>query len=375
MKQSLNINLFIFCIFAVLLSGCSNSTSDVSELTKKQSSPMPTIIKVTPINTPNPTSPAEAYTYEQNRRLGRGINLGNIFEAPNEGDWGLSLEEEYFDQIKEAGFQSVRIPIRWSNHALEEAPYTIDPQFFSRIDWAIDQANKRGLAVVINIHHYDEIHVEPRPHKERFVAIWDQIALRYQDKPESLYFELLNEPQGTLAAVSWNEFASEAIQVIRRTNPERTLIIGPGDWNSINGLPGLLLPENERNIIITIHYYLPFQFTHQGAEWVDGTDAYLGTTWNGTDAEKEMIRSDFDRAAKWANRNGRPVYLGEFGAYSKADMNSRARWTEFIAREAEARGWSWAYWEFASGFGAFDPETNEWRQPLRDALLPGNQEK
>ena len=126
---------------------------------------------------------------------------------------------------------------------------------------------------------------------------------------------------------------------------------------------------------MTVHYYLPFQFTHQGAEWAEGTDAYLGTTWDGTEAEKKLIKDDFDRAVKWAAQAGRPIFLGEFGAYYKADMDSRARWTEFIARQAEERGWSWAYWEFGSGFGAFDPESKEWRQPLLNALIPMVEEK
>jgi endoglucanase len=38
-------------------------------------------------------------------------------------------------------------------------------------------------------------------------------------------------------------------------------------------------------------------------------------------------------------------------------------------REAEKRGFSWAYWEFGSGFGAYDREKKEWRQPLLKALM------
>src|SRR4051812_1424479 len=74
---------------------------------------------------------------EINRKIGRGINLGNALEAPKEGEWGLTLEEGYFEAIKKAGFDSVRIPIRWSAHAKAESPYTIDPRFFERIDWAV----------------------------------------------------------------------------------------------------------------------------------------------------------------------------------------------------------------------------------------------
>jgi endoglucanase len=63
------------------------------------------------------------------------------------------------------------------------------------------------------------------------------------------------------------------------------------------------------------------------------------------------------------------VFLGEFGAFSAADMESRSRWTRFITREAEKQGFSWAYWEFCSGFGAYDPQADAWREPLKAALL------
>jgi endoglucanase len=62
--------------------------------------------------------------------------------------------------------------------------------------------------------------------------------------------------------------------------------------------------------------------------------------------------------------------MGEFGAYQEADMGSRATWTAFVARAAEQRGMSWAYWEFCAGFGAYDATAQSWRQPLLDALMP-----
>ena len=77
-----------------------------------------------------------------------------------------------------------------------------------------------------------------------------------------------------------------------------------------------------------------------------------------------------DQAAAWAEANNRPIYLGEFGAYSKADMDSRASWTAFVARQAEERGMSWAYWEFCAGFGVYDQSKSEWNTAILDALIP-----
>src|SRR5258705_9206378 len=98
-----------------------------------------------------------------NKKLGRGINLGNALEAPKEGEWGVTLKAEYFKEIKSAGFATVRLPVRWSAHA-QAAPYTIDAAFFGRVDWAIDQAMANRLNIIVNVHHYGEMDTKPDEH-------------------------------------------------------------------------------------------------------------------------------------------------------------------------------------------------------------------
>jgi endoglucanase len=302
--------------------------------------------------------------------FGRGINLGNALESPREGEWGVTLKEEYFAEIKKAGFDSVRIPVRWSTHADKAAPYRIDEKFFERVDWAIRQSLDRGLIPVVNMHHYEEVFQNPDDHRERYLAMWRQIAERYKGFPAELALELLNEPHAKLTAEKWNGMLAEALAIVRRTHPTRKIVIGPVGWNSINDLDSLQLPEADRNIVVTVHYYSPFQFTHQGAHWTgNDADKWLGTKWTGTPAEQQAVRRDLDRAIAWGVKHRRPIYMGEFGAYSKADMESRARWTRFIADEALERKIGFAYWEFCSGFGAYDSQKSEWHTPLKNALL------
>jgi endoglucanase len=315
-------------------------------------------------------SPRDAF--EANRLLGRGINLGNALEAPREGEWGITLQPEYFRLIKEAGFDSVRIPIRWSAHAGTEPPYRIDPKFFERVDWAIEQALAQGLTAVINMHHYEEIFRDPDAHEPRLIALWRQIAQRYRERPGRLYFEILNEPHEKLTEDRWNAMFPRVLAVIRESNPRRIVIVGPGHWNNVSHLEQLRLPE-DRMLIVTFHYYSPFEFTHQAASWVPNSQRWKGTNWRGTIEEQAELRKDFETAAAWAKTHRRPLFLGEFGAYSAADMDSRARWTAAVTREAERRGISSAYWEFASGFGAYDPAAGRWREPLLHALLPREQ--
>jgi endoglucanase len=314
--------------------------------------------------------PAKPGVFAVNKSLGRGVNLGNALEAPKEGDWGLKLEADYFKLIREAGFATVRVPVKWSAHAAKDAPYTIDAGFFKRIDWVLDQAGANTLNVVLNCHHYDEMDKDPDAHLPRLVAIWEQVATRYKDRPASVVFELLNEPHDKLVDQKWNDAVVPLLKAVRATNPARAVIVGPPFWNGIRALPKLKLPD-DGNLIVTVHYYEPFKFTHQGASWAPPDVRKLsGLKWEGTEAELKELRKSFDQAAEWGKTNNRPIFLGEFGAYEKADMGSRARWTAAVVKEAEARGFSWAYWEFAAGFGAYDRQKKAWREPLLKALLP-----
>jgi len=305
-----------------------------------------------------------------NAKLGRGVNLGNALEAPAEGEWGMVLEAEYFRLIAEAGFDSVRVPIRWSAHAELNAPYSIDPAFFERVDWVVEQALANKLLVILNMHHYEEIFVGPEGHRERFIALWTQISEHYRHQPQEVLFELLNEPNTALTAPLWNDLLFDTLAVVRETNPTRAVVVGPADWNSPTSLKGLQLPEDDHWLIVTVHYYQPFQFTHQGAEWVDGSEPWLGTQWEPTPLEAAVLEVDFQKIAEWAQKAGRPVFLGEFGAYSRAPQASRVRWTSAVARNAEANGLSWAYWEFGSGFGAYDRADRAWHQDILRALIP-----
>jgi endoglucanase len=296
--------------------------------------------------------------------LGKGINFGNALDAHAEG---LRLTEAHFDAVRAAGFDTVRLPVRWSGHAAEHAPYTIDDAFLARVDWAVDRALDRGLNLVLNVHHYDELQSDPDGHTARFLGLWEQIAARYAARPDLLHLELLNEPHAVLVPQRWNALLAEALATVRDTNPDRAVIVGSARANDIGALPDLRLPDDDR-LIVTVHYYAPFEFTHQGATWVPDTERWLGTSW-GTEADRAAVVSDLDAAARWAAAHDRPLFLGEFGAYSKADMPSRLRWVEFVRTQAERLAMSWAHWDFATDFGVYDPDREAWRTPLLHALI------
>ena len=309
--------------------------------------------------------------FEMNERLGRGINIGNTFEAPTETEWGNPWYPEYFEMIADLGFQHVRLPVRWETpeRSMATAPYTITPAFLERIQEVVDAALDNNLHIIVNMHHHDALFDDPAGQKERFLSQWRQIAEYFKDYPDMLLFEVLNEPHGNLTPDLWNEFFTDALAEIRQTNPERVVIMGVAEYGGLGGISKLQLPDDEY-IILSPHYYNPFNFTHQGAEWVGpDADAWLGTKWNDTEADRETVASEFSYALEFSETHHIPIHVGEFGAYSKADIESRERWTTFLARWFEEQGMSWAYWEFSAGFGIYNPTTDEFNTPLVNALL------
>jgi endoglucanase len=301
----------------------------------------------------------------------RGINFGNALEAPHEGGMGVVIQPDYFPTIHNAGFDTVRVPILWIAHVGPAPAYTIDPAFFKRIDWVVALSRQNNLNAILDYHYDPELMENPDAYADRYVAIWKQIAEHYQAEPASILFELMNEPHDKLDSAHWNPLILRALAVIRPTNPTRTVVVGPVKWNSFDKLPELNLPENDHHLLATFHYYLPMPFTHQGAGWIQGSQAWMGTKWEGTDAQKAVIAHDFGAAVDWARAHQRPLYLGEFGADSRGEMASRARWIACSARTAEGLGIRWSYWEFcAIDFGAYDPIAHQWRKPILDALIP-----
>ena len=288
--------------------------------------------------------------------IGRGVNFGNMLEAPTEGAWGLTVTDDFIDKATAAGFASVRLPVRWSNHAGAQAPFTIDAADLARGASVVDRLLATNVVVVLNMHHYRQLDGDQLDAGEasvpggvvdvRFVMLWDQLATYFQGRGPRLVFELYNEPHGRMNGEPWNVLAARALGVVRRTNPDRAVVIGPTSWNSASDLRLLKMP-NDANLIATVHNYNPFQFTHQGAE----------------------MTAPLDVAKSWSAATRYPVFVGEFGAYGKADAASRFDFDRTMRQAMETRGMSWAYWEFASGFGVYDPATLTFRQGLLDSLL------
>ena len=302
--------------------------------------------------------------------LRRGVNFGNMLDAPTEGAWGLRVDERTIALVgvRDGGaIASVRLPVRWSNHASPDAQARIDPAFMARVDDVVQRLLARGVPVVIDVHHYRQLDGDTLDAGEtavaddvverRFLAIWAQVAEHFRAAPPTLAFELYNEPHGRLAP-RWNDLMSRALRVVRRSNPERIVVVGPTQWNSARGLVDFAMPP-DANLVLTVHHYDPFTFTHQGAPWIKpALPAGVGCC---SPQQLADIRGPLDTAQRFGARTGYPVWVGEFGAFEAVAQDDRVRYTRIMRDEIERREMTWAYWELAGGFGFVDPATGQVR--------------
>jgi len=305
--------------------------------------------------------------FVQNQRLGRGVNIlgyDPIWRSREQA----RFQQKHFALLKQAGFSSVRVNLHPFSFMSPTNNWRLPESWIQVLNWVLVNCDRQGLVAILDLHEYGPMGDDPAGNEVKFLAFWRQMAQRYRMAPSSVIFELLNEPRHKLTPELWNDYLSAALALIREKDPNRTVIIGPAFWNSIDHLKDLQLPDDP-NLIATIHYYLPMDFTHQGAPWADRKHK-LGVEWFGTRAELDAIKGDFDKADAWGKEHHCPIFLGEFGTYDKAPMESRARYTAAIARTAEQRGWSWAYWQFDSDFIVYDIPHESWIMPIRDALIP-----
>lgn len=313
-------------------------------------------------------APKEVDPFVINQKLGRGVNIIGYDPIWRSMD-KARFKQRYFRMIKDAGFSTVRINLHPFRHMDSDNDYALSDSWWKVLNWAVDNALKSDLMVILDMHEFGAMGTEPVKNKDRFLSFWRQVSERMKDAPQSVLFEILNEPSRKLDADMWDQYYRRALAIIRKTNPTRIVIIGPAHYNSIANLGTLKLPEDDRNIILTVHYYSPMDFTHQGAPWAGRKDK-LGVEWKGTAEEKAAIERDFKVAQAWAKKNKRPVLLGEFGVYDKAPMESRLRYLNFVTRAMENLGWSWAYWQFDSDFVLYDVSNEKWVEPVLDALIP-----
>ena len=312
--------------------------------------------------------------------LRRGINLTHWFEY--EQSKVVTVAEMLM--LYQSGFDHVRIPVDpvvggWLAAGLQNG-------FLAALRKAVEQALGSGLDVVLDLHlePATKQQVEDQPALENtLLALWSTLARQFGDLPVArLAFEAFNEPQyyGWRAG-RWPALQQRILRTIREHARHHLVLLSGNEGGSFKGLSHLPTSPDP-SLAYTFHYYAPFLFTHQGAEWLDTryttAGLYRGVRYPAQfqaasparlsrahpKAEKELteylnedwgmqrIRQDIDAVGRYAMSRGIRVLCNEFGVIrANVDAASRYRWINDVRSALEANGIGWALWDYKDIFG------------------------
>lgn len=349
---------------------------------------------------------AQTVAQKRAERMSVGMNLSYLdnwwlgTKEKNYSDFAKSKDaakrEKMFAEIAKNGFKTVRIPIDFGAWASYEKPYKwTNEEALKTADEFVKWTLDNNLNAIIDLHHTEfDGKIAGAATTERIVWLWSEIAKRYKNTdPERVFFEIRNEPHD-ISAVDWRAQAEAIIKTVREIAPNHTLIVGFHDWNSRAALVESK-PFDDANIIYTFHYYDPFLFTHQGATWSDEglklmknvpfpysenvkieTPESVKGKWVGnliaaykTDSSAEKINADLKAAKDWAVKNNVPIFVGEFGSFSKfSTLEDRCRHAETIYAALGKLQIPNAWWEWDGGFNMFEKGTTKIAPCMRKAI-------
>jgi endoglucanase len=329
-----------------------------------------------------------------------GWNLGNTLEAQcGETAWGNpAVTQSFVDAVRQAGFNSIRIPAAWSCHTNPAGSNTIDAAWMARVKQVVDYAYSQGMYVILNI-HWDGGWLEEHPlyanqeaNNIRQAAFWTQIATTFRDYNERMLFAGTNEVHADYGTPttehitvqqSYNQTFVNAVRATGGNNASRTLVVQTYNTNMWHGLNYFTLPTDTiaGRLMVEVHHYDPYDFTlNQSGSclyWGAQFPTQANCTWADETYHDNLFAQVGDR---WVDQ-GVPVVLGEYGVATRPNLSleSRAFWNEYVNRAARANGIKTYYWDNGvlpsqtNGFAIFNRSTGAVvDQAILDAILRGS---
>ncbi len=338
-----------------------------------------------------------------------GWNLGNTFDSSNEEGVAESDEEhlkyetlwgnpvttkELIQAVKDAGFQTIRIPVSWHNHAIGD-DYQINEAWMKRVREVVDYAIELDMYVILNCHH-DNTKVggyyPNTEYKESSIAyltaIWKQISENFKNYDEHLIFETLNEPRMVGTNYEWwiesnnasckdavaciNAYNQAIVDVIRASGGNNTnrYVMVPGYCASADGAlnSGFELPADsaENRLIISVHAYTPYSFALAAPE-----DSGKGETFDHTSVSyTKEIDTFMDKLYEKYVKNGIPVVIGEWGSRNKHNnAQERVNHAGYYIAAASARGMVCCWWD-NNGFNGSGENFGLFARISRSLIFP-----
>jgi endoglucanase len=326
----------------------------------------------------NPTTPvARLIAFKRARSLDNGISISWLEQTWNKDVLTQNgLKTADFMLLKQLGFKSIRLPVAFEYYENENIP---DEQIFSHIDNIVKQCRLYGIKLIIDYQYGDFNENNFLTATKRVINLWLKLTKRYKHvSGDDLFFEIYNEPPHMDPQV-WKDAAYNIVTAIRKIDNQRTIILGASNYNSIYELSRFVRLADE-NIIYTFHFYEPFLFTHQGADWVGDQEATIGVPFpynaekfpiinpkaKNTDGEKnykeypidgneQSVSDKLHIVKSWGDKYDVPLLCGEYGVYNKyADLDSRCRYIKAVRQTLKALNIPGILWEYNSNFSIFN---------------------
>ncbi len=328
----------------------------------------------------------------------RGVNIShwlsqNIPARPYAADW---FDEEDVAWIAAQGFDHIRYPI--DGRQWLQADGSLDEAKIAPFDHALAWNRAHGLGAILDMHflpgasfapgHQDVQVFTDVALQEKVADLWRRVAQRFAKAGPELRFELLNEPVAK-ENQQLNPFNRRMLAAIRESNPTRVVYITSNVYGSFNTTKDLEVPADP-NVAVTLHYYLPFIFTHQRASWArmpadmplvpfPGTvpdlqdilpKDHFAYGSSGKELTVANVDADFAKVAAWAREHapGHEIHIGEFGVYQPADADSKRNYISAVVHAAGSHGFGWAVWDYQGGFAVRDQDGNP--TPILEGLFP-----
>lgn len=307
-------------------------------------------------------------------KMGVGWNLGNTLDAYSNGKgcetaWGNpAVNKKLIESVKKSGFDTIRIPVTYMGNIGEDGK--INKEWLDRVYEVTTMALESDLFVIINIHHdgnndfsngawIDVTQDDQTDMQNKFENVWEQIADKFKDCPDTLIFESMNEihdgtyqePRGSEGQKyydSINVLNQIFIKTVRNSggnNQDRFLLIPGYNTNIDYTIKGFRLPTDtvDDKLMVSVHYYDPYNFALEEnkntVNWGAGQDGTCGY------GNEDYVDSQFDRLNSTYIEKGIPVIIGEYGAVDKDNDDVRERYLDYITGAACDRGMVPVYWD------------------------------
>ena len=331
-------------------------------------------------------------------RIKRGTNLSHwLSQSEERGEARRThIQEDDFERLEQLGFDFVRIPIDEVQFWDEEGNKL--PEAWELLTQALDWSVKHHLRAIVDLHiirshYFNAVNEGGKDANTLFTsekAQQDLINLWYQLSEvlkgysnDSVAYEFMNEPVAEKHE-QWNQLVAKVHAALRKVEPQRTLVIGSNLWQGYQTIKYLRIPENDKNIVISFHYYNPMILTHYGAWWTPlgkykGKVNYPGILISKEDFEAapdsikpelepyltqewniDKIRADFKDAIEAAKKYNVQLFCGEWGVYEPVDRDLAYAWTKDMLTT----------WCYDADFGFWDQQKNDYKdKPLVDLLM------